>query len=212
MLGPIQLVENIQEGKQLHKPNQPNIGPNDLAREYMRPGQKESLDVIKEMCVYTAIELSSQPDIRRGLKKHIYDHGWIITQPTDKGNKELDVFHPCYRVKRVSKRLSELSEEKNGDLFLDILQNQALGLITFQIAIKDECEDDRIGNKYFEKMLEMFKISDDNSKWKFVRREIFEIFTAQSQDNSRNSKSFLVGIMDEVKNELKEDSEKFVLE
>lgn len=212
MLGPIQLVENIQEGKQLHKPNQPlNIGPNDLAREYMRAGQRESLDVIKEMCVYTAIELSSQPDIRRGLKKHIYDYGYIVTQPTDKGSKELDVFHPCYRVKRVSKRLSELAEEKNGDLFLDILQNQQLGLIVFDIVIKDECEDERIGNKYFEKMLEMFKIPDDNSKWKFVRREIFEIFTTQNQD-SRGSKSFLVGIMDEVKNELKEDSEKFVLE
>lgn len=60
MLGPIQLVENIQEDKQIHKPPQPvNIGPNEQAKEYMKAGQKESLDVIKEMCVYTAIELSA---------------------------------------------------------------------------------------------------------------------------------------------------------
>lgn len=73
----------------------------------------------------------------------------------------------------------------------------------------------------------MFRIQDDNSKWKFVRREIFEIFTAcgtQNQDkNRKNSKSFLVtnkqinksllvGIMDEIKTELREDSEKFVIE
>ena len=57
----------------------------------------------------------------------------------------------------------------------------------------------------------MFKYPDDNTKWKFVRREIFEIFT-QSQENNRGSKSFLVWIMDEIKNEIKEDNEKFVIE
>ena len=37
MLGPLHLVENIQEDKQQHKPPQPlNIGPNEMAKEYMR--------------------------------------------------------------------------------------------------------------------------------------------------------------------------------
>jgi len=65
----------------------------------------------------------------------------------------------------------------NTDLFLDILQNEALGLITYNIVIKDECTDERIGNRWLEKMLEMFKYPDDTTKWKFVRKEIFEIFT-----------------------------------
>ena len=94
--------------------------------------------------------------------------------PTDKGNKELDVFHPSYRVKRVSKKISDLA---NTDLFLDIIQNEALGLITYQIIIQDECDNDRLDNKYLEKMLEMFKYPDDTTKWRFVRKEIFEIFT-----------------------------------
>ena len=88
------------------------------------------LDVIKEMCIFSAAELQSQPDIRRGFKKHYYDYGVITTQPTEKGKKELDVFHPSYRVKRVSKKLSDL---QNTDLFLDILQNESLGLITYNI-------------------------------------------------------------------------------
>jgi hypothetical protein len=36
MLNPIQLVENIQEEKQLHKPNQPqDKGPTEMAKEYL---------------------------------------------------------------------------------------------------------------------------------------------------------------------------------
>lgn len=141
------------------------------------------------------------------MKKHIYEYGVIETRPTDKGLKELDVFHPSYRIKRLNKKLSDLQDT---DLFLEILQNESLGLITFNISIQDDCDDERIGNKFFQNMLDKFKSPDDTSKWKFVRREIFEIFTAQSSEN-RNSKSFLVSIMDEIKNELREDSENFVL-
>ena len=90
--------------------------------------------MLKEMCVYTAIELWCQPDIRRSFKKYVKDKGVIFTQPTTKGEKELDVFHPSYRVKRVRKRLQELNE---SDLFLDILQNESQGLITCQIKVQD---------------------------------------------------------------------------
>lgn len=94
---------------------------------------------------------------------------------------------------------------------MDVLDQEAQGNITYQIVIRDDCKDERIGNIYFEKMLLMFKYPDDNTKWKFVRREIFEIFT-QISENNRGSKSFLVLIMDEIKNEIKEDSERFVIE
>lgn len=93
-------------------------------------GSNEPLEIIKDMCVYSATELQCQPDIRRGFKKHIRDFGVIQTEPTEKGLKELDVFHPSYRVKRVNKKLKELADT---DLFLDILQNEALGLIKYQI-------------------------------------------------------------------------------
>jgi hypothetical protein len=109
MLNPIQLQENITEDKQVHIPKNPaEIGPAAMAKEYLRFETENPLNVIKEMCVYTATQLASEPDIRRGLKKHIYEFGYIKTEPTDKGLKELDVFHPSYRVKRVNKRLSDL--------------------------------------------------------------------------------------------------------
>ena len=89
-----------------------------MAKEYLKNQDQNPLTIIKEMCIYTATELSSEPDIRRGLKKHIYEFGKIKTQPTEKGMKELDVFHPSYRTKRVDKKVSELVDT---DLFLEIL-------------------------------------------------------------------------------------------
>ena len=63
-------------------------------------------------------------------------------------------------------------------------------------------------------MLEMFKYPDDTTKWKFVRKEIFEIFTnngvSGNMERGKN-KCFLASIMAEIKNELKEDSENHVL-
>ena len=76
------------------------------------------METMKDAIAFAAIEISSEPDIRRGYKKYIMEHGYIKTEPTEKGMKELDVFHPCYRTKRVWKKLSELQD---SDLYLDIL-------------------------------------------------------------------------------------------
>lgn len=107
------------------------MAPESAGSEDAAPlGSNEPLEIIKDMCVFSATELQCQPDIRRGFKKHIRDFGVLHTEPTEKGLKELDVFHPSYRVKRVNKKLKELAD---SDLFLDILQNESLGLIKFQI-------------------------------------------------------------------------------
>jgi hypothetical protein len=107
----------------------------------------------------------------------------------------------------VSKKLKEL---QNTDLFLDIIQNENLGLIKFQIIIQDDNDDERIGNKYFQNMFEKFKFPEDTTKWRFLRREIFEIFSAQNTQTNKGQKSFLTSILDEIKIELKEDAERHV--
>lgn len=71
--------------------------------------------------------------------------------------------------------------------------------------------DQKIGNKFFFDMLEKFKYPNDETKWRFLRREIFEIISSKSQDSLRGQKSFLVSILDEIKQELKEDAEKQIL-
>jgi len=134
-------------------PNPETIGPTEMAREYLRNQEQQPLQVIKDMCTYAAMELSCEPDIRRGLKKHIYQYGVLKTQPTDKGRKELDVFHQNYRVKNVNMHVSQLQE---SDLFLEILHCQDQGLISIQISIEDSCSDSKMGNQFFEKLFQMF--------------------------------------------------------
>ena len=59
-------------------------------------------------------------------------------------------------------------------------------------------------------MFEKFKYPEDTTKWRFLRREIFEIFSAQSTQANKGQKSFLMSILEEIKLELKEDAENFV--
>lgn len=128
------------------------------------------------MCVYTAVELWCQPDIRKQFKKYVKEKGIILTLPTAKGEKELDVFHPSYRIKRVNKRVHELADT---DIYLDILQNESLGLITCTIAVTNLQD-------YFDKMFEKYQSQDSklagnestrNAEWEAVRKEIQRIFT-----------------------------------
>ena len=85
MLHSIHLLENMHENRQVNKPNNPsNIGPKEMSREYIKiESQKDNnehqMRVIRDLCTFTAIQLSSEPDIRRGLKKHIYEYGVITT-------------------------------------------------------------------------------------------------------------------------------------
>tara|TARA_B110000285_G_scaffold231264_1_gene299584 strand:- start:733 stop:927 length:195 start_codon:yes stop_codon:yes gene_type:complete len=59
-------------------------------------------------------------------------------------------------------------------------------------------------------MFEKFKYPEDTTKWRFLRREIFEIFSAQSTQANKGQKSFLMSILEEIKLELKEDAENSV--
>ena len=61
------------------------------------------MKVLNGACDFEAYELAAQPYIRSIFKQHFYEYGIINTAPTEKGNKDLDVFHPSYRVKRIDK-------------------------------------------------------------------------------------------------------------
>lgn len=177
MLHPIKLMENLNEEKQIHKPVNPNITPTEMAKEYFRKEGEDPIDVINDTCIFTAIELASQPDIRKGLKKHIYEYGYVVTAPTDKGKKELDVFNPSYRTKYIDRKISEFTET---DLFIDILHNHSMGLINFKIEIRDNPaqKENPFGNRYFERIFDMCTVPNDQSKWKFLRREVFNIINS----------------------------------
>ena len=156
--------------------------------------------------------------MRQRFKQSVYECGVIRTEPTEKGSKELDVCHPCYRVKRVCKRLSELV---STDLFLEILQNDALGLITYTISCEGEGDADQvaqdktnksISSKYFKSVFEMFQPPNDTSQWQIPRREVFGILSGSfSSQRASKGVSFLQSIINEIKIELREDAESYVI-
>jgi hypothetical protein len=134
-----------------------------MAREY--PGT-DHVDIVREMCHFTAAEIQCQPEVRQGFKKSVYENGILVTEPTEQGSNELDVCHPCYRVKRVHKKLSELYKT---DLFLDILNNEAQGLIKYSIKIKDiqdKNEEDEASGKPSKKI---------NINYAYLR-DVFEMY------------------------------------
>jgi hypothetical protein len=56
---------------------------------------------LTQVCQFAAEELAAEPYLRSLIKKEIEDKGYITTEPTDKGKKDIDVFHPSYRVKHI---------------------------------------------------------------------------------------------------------------
>ena len=63
-----------------------------------------------------------------------------------------------------------------------------------------------MGNRLFETMLELYRVPDDKTKWKFSREGIIHALFDPS-----NKKSMYSTILDEVKAELVEDASKFIL-
>ena len=88
--------------------------------------------------------------------------------------RELDIFHPSYRVKRLNRKLDE-PQSFNDDLMIDVLHNESLGLIDVQITVEnDGCSNPKMGNKLFEKMLNLYRVADENAstRWKHCREGI----------------------------------------
>ena len=50
---------------------------------------------------YAALELSVQPRLRARAKEHMTNIGTVSTDPSEQGKKDLDPFHPSFRVKRI---------------------------------------------------------------------------------------------------------------
>ena len=81
------------------------------------------------MCKFAAIELSAQPLIRNEMKNTLKLNATVTTVLTGQGKKDLDLFHPSYRVKTVQNvPIKDLMSQ--NDLYLDILQCEKAGLIT----------------------------------------------------------------------------------
>jgi len=102
------------------------------------------------------------------MKNNIKEHATVTTVLTEQGKKDLDLFHPSYRVKCV--RQLPLNELMNkSDLYLDILQCEKAGLVTVNFTI------DPVKQANFKNWLMSLYMQDpegSTDQWNILRSEI----------------------------------------
>ena len=87
--------------KMTHLPPRPTESPKSLAQRFINEQYPTENLVHQGVCKFAAIELSAQPLIRNAMKNNISEHAHITAVLTEQGRKDLDLFHPSYRVKTV---------------------------------------------------------------------------------------------------------------
>lgn len=134
------------------------------------------------------------------LKTDIRNNGYLSTEPTEKGKKDIDVFHPSYRVKNINKE-PLLNFFKNGDeRYLEIESLVQQGLIVVKIEV-DQQQELRIHN--FLEACYLFVPGSGESAWNLVRKEVLRIL---------HPGILVTDIINELKQELKEAAENSVIE
>ena len=132
------------------------------------------------------------------MKQTISEHGHITTVLTEQGKKDLDLFHPSYRVKCVHEfSLAKLRNQ--NDLYLDILQCEKAGLISVNISV------DKTKQANFKNFLMSLYMQDPESasdQWNILRTEIIELLV---------EKLLIKELIKELREEIKEEAEAFVI-
>ena len=181
-----------------HVPPKPAESPLAFAMKYINDQYVDAHSVHKGVCKFAAIELSAQPVIRNQMKNHLNENGYLSTKLTEQGKKDLDLFHPSYRVKLVQKMpLNQLRYQ--NDLFLDILQCEKAGLVTVEISM-----DERKLNNFKDFMKSLYMLNPENNvdQYNVLRRETINMLVDQL---------LLKEIISELRAEIKEEAESFVI-
>lgn len=136
-----QLAENILlENKtmpniELHSPKYIEETPEKAAEEYISTDSAlttDTLTTLTSLCRFMAQEIFHHPVIRKHVRQLYYEKVTISTEPTPKGQKELDITKYRYQVKRIDKR--PISEFKN-DVFMLIKDCEDQGLIRVRFSL-----------------------------------------------------------------------------
>lgn len=90
--------------------------------------------MLNQLGKYLAALAAVQPSVRSEILRLYLDFGWVSTEPTEKGNAEIDVLSPDYDVKRLSQEKVS-SFLKDDDRFLRIEEHVKQGNLKRVIMI-----------------------------------------------------------------------------
>ena len=225
----IELIRNKENYSKLLHPPTPDYTLSDMFQTMKIEG-KERTDFTNNVCNLFAKEMMCHPYIKEYVYEYLRNSCYVSTEPTEEGEKQLDVFHPSYRTKRINERPIKTFVD---DLFLDVYQREQEKLIKINIEIKQDPESMKVFRTIFTQALnneqnnfdsnlnlnnntgikqEKNLLNDDNdndfnysnqnkSGWYILRENIIKAFIESI------SKQFLI----DIKKELKEKSENFVI-
>ena len=221
----LELIKNKESLTKLLHPPVPDSSLSEMIQELQIENMTHS-KVMDNICSIMAKEMLTHPYIKEYVYDHLRHNCYVSTTPTEEGNKQLDVFNPSFRVKRIKERPVKSFFD---DLFLEVSQKEKEKLIEINIEIKQDPESTNIFKELFNQALnneqnsnlendeyglnsgiKREKDDDENdfnynsnnkSDWYIFRENIIKIFLEMA------SKQFLV----DVKKELKEEAENYVI-
>lgn len=182
----------------VHLPPQPAESPYVEAKNYLNDQYPTEEVVRYGVCNFAAIELSAQPYIRNEIKNFVSEHAHITTELTEQGKKDLDLFHPSYRVKCV-RRLPLSSLRNQNDLYLDVIECEKAGLITVNITVDQEKL-----NSLKQELIPLYMSNSQSEEdlWNRMRKNIITTLI---------EKLLLKELIKELREEIKEEAEAFVI-
>ena len=218
----IELIQNKENLSKLLRPPEPDCSLSDHLHNCKPPNLGDT-EFMENICMLIGKEMINHPYIKEFVYKYLRNNCYVSTNPTDEGQKQLDVFHPSFRTKRIrEKPIYTFSED---DLFLDIIQREKEKLITVNIQIKEKEEESKEFKNIFTLALngEQNNISDSISgikqekdpiddlnfnssssnkgDWYILRENVIKIFFEQI------NRQFLI----DIKKELTEKAETYVI-
>jgi len=219
----IELIKNKENLSKLRRPPEPECSLSELLAEYKSKNLPDH-KVMENISNLIGREMINHPYIKEFVYEYYRNNCYVSTNPTEEGNKQLDVFHPSFRTKRIRDRPIKTF---NDDLFLDILQREKEKLIEISIQIKENEDESKEFKYIFTQALnseqndymeindikqepDAFNEDDNNmnynksnnkSDWYLLRRNVIKIFFESIQ------KQFII----DIRKELKEKAEDYVI-
>eukprot|EP00826_Nyctotherus_ovalis_P033985 TRINITY_DN2781_c0_g4_i9.p1 TRINITY_DN2781_c0_g4~~TRINITY_DN2781_c0_g4_i9.p1 ORF type:complete len:1481 (+),score=370.11 TRINITY_DN2781_c0_g4_i9:244-4686(+) len=149
-LRPKELNENLKAKKKEKSPPEIATPLQILATTCLAPAAPNTeIFITSQAVAYIANEIAAtQPLLRKNIRAFMLDNSLLSTLPTEKGEKELNAWHPHYRVKRILNRpLTTLQD----DIWLAAKCGESEGLVTCGIRFEGVRRDEL--NKWAENLV-----------------------------------------------------------
>ncbi|KAJ9087907.1 Transcription elongation factor spt6 [Entomophthora muscae] len=134
-ISPQQFGLNALEGTKIHHPRNVPYSPHEAASKYVTPVFPTAELVLKAIETYLAHLLFHDLKLRQAFRQTFETNAAISILPTARGRREIDSQHRFFPFKFVVEKGAMTMKEA---LFLQMMEAEALGLVTIQISLPGE--------------------------------------------------------------------------